>query len=61
MATTLEDFGIDLFGSDDLSLGELKKLDTLVNCSEISKIAFYGHFVKMRNSGPVHALFHPLD
>jgi hypothetical protein len=21
----------------------------------------YGHLVKMRNSGPVHALFHPLD
>jgi DNA-directed RNA polymerase subunit alpha len=40
MATTLEDFGIDLFGSEDLSLGELRKLDTLVNSSEISKIAF---------------------
>ena len=40
MASTLEDFGIDLFGSEDLSLGELRKLDTLVNSSEISKIAF---------------------
>jgi DNA-directed RNA polymerase subunit alpha len=40
MVSTLEDFGIDLFGSEDLSLGELRKLDTLVNSSEISKIAF---------------------
>lgn len=40
MATTMENLGIDLFGSEDLSLGELRKLDTQVNCSEISKIAF---------------------
>lgn len=40
MATTLEDFGFDLFGSEGLTLGELQKLNTLVNNSEISKIAF---------------------
>ena len=40
MAIKLEEFGIDLFGSEKLSLGELRKLDTLVNCSEKCKLDF---------------------
>ncbi|MBW8015609.1 MAG: tetratricopeptide repeat protein [Planctomycetes bacterium] len=43
MVSTLEDFGIDLFGSEALSLGELRKLDTLINCSEKCKIDFAEH------------------
>ena len=40
MASTLQESGIDLFGSETLSLGEISKLESIVNCSEKNRMTF---------------------